>query len=219
MSDRRPPRPPLSRLPLVISLLALVVALSGTAVAAGLAKNSVGTKQLKRAAVATAKIKQSAVTTAKIKRGAVASPQIRDGSVTGRDLAAGVLPPASVSIHRIVEPGEAMAPVTVAGLRLEPYCRSLTNPTRVQAQVLVTSVGEGGVGYTLTMHAGGDAVRLVADGADLLPIAVTYTDEPSAKVVVSEGIVSAGSGPWVRLSVGLRALQRCQVHLAATPVR
>lgn len=211
MSEYRTPRQLLSRLPLVISLLALVVALGGTAVAAGLAKNSVGTKHLKK----------NSVSAAKIKRGAVTSSQIRDRSVTERDLAAGVLPPAptSASVHHVVEPGETMGAVTVAGLRFQPQCASFTSPSRVQAGVLVTSVGGGpDVSHSLSILAGGDAVRLVADGGDLLPVLATYTDEPSAKVVVAEGIVSAGPRPWVRVTIGLRAMRRCQVHLAAVPV-
>ena len=51
----------------VTSCLALFIALGGFAVAAGLPKNSVGTKQLKKNAVTTAKIKKEAVTGAKIK--------------------------------------------------------------------------------------------------------------------------------------------------------
>jgi predicted secreted protein len=52
---------------LVISLIALFVALGGTSYAATtLAKNSVGAKQLKKNAVTTVKIKKGAVTAAKI---------------------------------------------------------------------------------------------------------------------------------------------------------
>ncbi len=55
------PQPPaVPRLSLAISLLALVVALGGTAVAAGLAANSVGTKQIKKGAVTPAKLSADA---------------------------------------------------------------------------------------------------------------------------------------------------------------
>lgn len=57
---------------LVISVLALFVALGGTGYAAfTLPRNSVGAKQLKRNAVTTPKIKNGAVTTGKLKNGAV----------------------------------------------------------------------------------------------------------------------------------------------------
>lgn len=56
---------------LVISLIALFVALGGTAYAATrLARNSVGTKQLKNSAVTSSKIKNGAVTSAKLSAGA-----------------------------------------------------------------------------------------------------------------------------------------------------
>lgn len=62
---------------LVISILALVVAMAGTSYAAlKLPKNSVGTKQLKKNAVATAKIKKNAVTTAKIKKKAITGAKV-----------------------------------------------------------------------------------------------------------------------------------------------
>jgi hypothetical protein len=60
---------------LVVAVVALVCALTGTAYAA-LGKNSVGTKQLKNGAVATAKIKKEAVTAKKVKK----------NSLTGADI-------------------------------------------------------------------------------------------------------------------------------------
>jgi hypothetical protein len=54
---------------LVVSILALVVAMAGTSYAAfKLPKNSVGTKQIKKNAVTTAKIKNQAVTGKKVKK-------------------------------------------------------------------------------------------------------------------------------------------------------
>lgn len=64
-----------------IAYLALFVALSGTAYAASLPSNSVGTKQLKRGAVTTKKIKRDAVTTGEVK----------NSSLLTEDFASGVL--------------------------------------------------------------------------------------------------------------------------------
>jgi hypothetical protein len=73
----------------VMSSIAVFLVLGGaTALAAGLAKNSVGSKQLKKNAVTTKKIKNSAVT----------SPKIKNGSVTAEKLAAGVGTPGAGSI-------------------------------------------------------------------------------------------------------------------------
>jgi hypothetical protein len=61
----------------VMSSIAVFLVLGGaTALAAGLAKNSVGSKQLKKNAVTTAKIKNGAVTTSKIKNGAITGAQV-----------------------------------------------------------------------------------------------------------------------------------------------
>jgi hypothetical protein len=61
----------------VMSSIAVFLVLGGaTALAAGLAKNSVGSKQIKKNAVTTAKIKNGAVTTSKIKNGAITGAQV-----------------------------------------------------------------------------------------------------------------------------------------------
>ena len=66
----------------VMSSIAVFLVLGGaTAIAAGLAKNSVGTKQLKKNAVTTAKIKNNAVSTAKIKNGAITGAKVNLGSL------------------------------------------------------------------------------------------------------------------------------------------
>ncbi len=60
---------------MIVALVALVCALTGTAWAA-LGKNSVGSKQLKSNAVTTAKIKKEAVTAKKVKKGTLTGTQI-----------------------------------------------------------------------------------------------------------------------------------------------
>jgi hypothetical protein len=65
-----------------MSSIAVFLVLGGaTAFAAGLAKNSVGSKQLKKNAVTTAKIKNNAITTSKIKNGAVTGAKVNAGSL------------------------------------------------------------------------------------------------------------------------------------------
>src|ERR1700710_2403191 len=65
---------------LVIALIALVFALTGTAWAA-LGKNSVGSRQLKA----------KAVTTGKIANGAINGAKVANGSLTGADINVGAL--------------------------------------------------------------------------------------------------------------------------------
>jgi hypothetical protein len=66
----------------VMSSIAVFLVLGGgAAIAAGLAKNSVGSKQLKKNAVTSAKIKNNAVTTAKIKNGAITGAKVNAGTL------------------------------------------------------------------------------------------------------------------------------------------
>lgn len=75
----------------VIATIALFVALSGIAVAAGLPKNSVGTKQLKRGAVNAAKLKRGAVTAGKIAPGAVVAGKLGANAVLPGNLGNGII--------------------------------------------------------------------------------------------------------------------------------
>lgn len=66
----------------VMSSIAVFLVLGGaTAFAAGLAKNSVGSKQLKKNAVTAAKIKNNAVTAAKIQNGAITGAKVNAASL------------------------------------------------------------------------------------------------------------------------------------------
>jgi hypothetical protein len=65
----------------VMSVIAVFIALGGSAFAAALAKNSVGAKQ----------IKTDAVRSAEIKSGAVGTAELADGSVSGAKIAPSVL--------------------------------------------------------------------------------------------------------------------------------
>jgi hypothetical protein len=83
---------------LVISLLALFVALGGSAYAA----SKIGTKQIKNGAVTAAKIKKNAVTGTKIKKGAITAAKIKNGSVTGAKIklsSLGTVPSATNAGH------------------------------------------------------------------------------------------------------------------------
>jgi hypothetical protein len=104
MKRVRPRRPSPA---LVISVLALVIALTGTAFAAGLGKNSVGSKQLKKNSVTTAKLKKGAVTAAKVKNGTLTGKQInltKLGTVPTAQTANTLAP--HEATHLVGNPGE-----------------------------------------------------------------------------------------------------------------
>jgi hypothetical protein len=79
---------------MVVACIALLVALTGTSIAAveaSVPKNSVGTAQLKNNAVTAAKIASNAVTSAKIASNAVTSAKIASNAVTGAKVQDGSL--------------------------------------------------------------------------------------------------------------------------------
>lgn len=80
---------------LVVSIIALTVALGGTSYAAfSLPKNSVGTKQLRKGAVSTPKIKDAAVTGSKVAKNTITGANINLstlGAVPSADSAANAL--------------------------------------------------------------------------------------------------------------------------------
>ena len=90
----------------VMSVIAVFLALGGTAFAVQLGKNTVGSKQLKKNAVTGAKVKAEAITEAKVKAEAITGAKVKadaitgakvlNGSLTGADLA-----PASIDQSKL----------------------------------------------------------------------------------------------------------------------
>jgi hypothetical protein len=88
---------------LVISTVALFVALSGGAYAA-LGPHSVGTNQLKSSAVTSRTLRDGAVAQSKIRAGAVGAKQIRSHSITAGKIS-GVLPGTLVAYAKVTPDG------------------------------------------------------------------------------------------------------------------
>jgi len=134
----------------VMSSIAVFLVLGGaTALAAGLAKNSVGSKQLKK----------NAVTTAKIKKNAVNGSKVKDGSLSGADInlsSLGTVPSATNAINAT----NAGNSNTVAGntLRLINFSG---DPEIGPTEVLNLN------GFTLTASCKtGDELVVLANGPD-----------------------------------------------------
>jgi hypothetical protein len=81
----------------VIASLALFVALGGSAVAGGLAKNSVGPNQLKKGAVSAPKLAKQAVTSGKIAPQAVTAGKLGPNAVLPGNLGAGIIDASKIS--------------------------------------------------------------------------------------------------------------------------
>src|SRR4051795_1564622 len=89
----------------IASTLALAIALgSGGAYAAGLARNSVGSRQIVNHSIKGHDIRDNTVTGANVADGSLTSADVADGSLTAADVAAGVLPtslPGKIIVQRV----------------------------------------------------------------------------------------------------------------------
>lgn len=86
----------------VIATLALFVALGGVAVAAGLPRNSVGPKQLKRGAVTAAKIRKQAVTSAKLAPKSVINGKLAPNSIGPGNIGNGAVTTAKLAKGSVI---------------------------------------------------------------------------------------------------------------------
>jgi hypothetical protein len=154
---------------LVISIIALMVALGGASYAAiQIPKNSVGTKQLKRNAVSAAKLKKNSVNSAKV----------RNGSLLRSDFKAGQLPGAAwykerrPSVPLFDVTGSFTPVVTTAELPAGSYV--LNGRANV--------IGGGGVTSSLICSLASDAAQNFTVGNnEMLPLslsAVAVLEEP-----------------------------------------
>lgn len=80
----------------VVSVLALFVALGGTAIAVTVSKNSVGTKQIRKGAVRSADVRNLGLRGVDVRNGSLGGGKITDGSIAGADLADGSVTGADV---------------------------------------------------------------------------------------------------------------------------
>jgi hypothetical protein len=103
----------------VIATMALFLALGGVAVAAGLPKNSVGPRQLKRGAVTAAKIRKQAVTTAKLANGAVTIGKLGPNSVGPNNIGNGAITTPKLGPSSVIASAIKNSVITTAKLNNE----------------------------------------------------------------------------------------------------
>jgi|EndMetStandDraft_8_1072994.scaffolds.fasta_scaffold25900_1 hypothetical protein len=217
----------------VTATLALVVALSGTAYAAGLPKHSVGTKQLKK----------NAVTSAVLKDGAVSSPDIADQGIEPGDLsaasralaAAGPASPTLVSggVHDLVVPstagprihfgpvsGQAVATNDVTDVAELSPSRAVTISN---LQVRITA----GLSTVDALRVDVVASPSPADDAGAVTVASCTIAGPSVRTCTSNGTATVPGGSFVYARVvtstsqsggELGAVQLAAYSMSLTPV-
>lgn len=197
----------------VIASIALFVALGGAAVAAGVAKNSVGPKQLKRGAVTAPKIRKAAVTAGKlapqsvvagklganavlpgnIVNGAITSAKIGGGAVIAASIKNGVITTnklnnKAVTTQKLAD-GSVTNPILANGsvtpAKLSKEFGPVIGSLR-SGQTLQGSFAVGGGGKELTVAIGGESFQF--------PLANTPAVNVINPVVPTAACPGLGSG-------------------------
>jgi hypothetical protein len=168
----RIPRPQMSYSN-VIATIALFVALGGAAVAAGVPKNSVGTKQLKRGAVTAAKLKRGAVTSGKIAPQAVTAGKLGANAVLPGNLGNGVISTEKLGDGSVIAAKIRNGSVTTNKLNNEAVTTAklgdsaVTNGKLADGSVSVSKLGKGVIGQLQGQLESGETLRGVfAVGGD-----------------------------------------------------
>lgn len=163
----------------VIATLALFLALGGVAVAAGLPKNSVGPKQIKRGAVTAAKLRKQAVTSAKLANGAVTNGKLGPNSVGPTNIGNGAITSAKLGPNSVLATAIKNSVVTTNKLNNE----AVTTPKLANESVSTAKLGKGSVtaaklsdeiGPLLSTLKSGQTLRGVFDIGDEARTSVSF---------------------------------------------
>ena len=160
-----------------VALLALAVALGGTAYAA----NKIGTSQIKKNAITAPKIKKDAITTAKIKKDAVKSSKISDYSILKNGLRLQATDGPTVNDARSAAPSTRL--LTKEPLRAYAKCFRDTSTNTLYGEIYARTKSDFSVMEGSDDLAGG-------------PLATDYqnTDTPEAsRRVDTQSVVGSGA--------------------------
>ena len=168
----------------VVAYLALFAALSGTAYAA-LGRNSVGTRQLKRAAVHNSDIAANAVTGSKVAPGAIGDSDVAPGVLGGQHIADGSLTGAEVADASLT--GADLAPDSLTGASIQEF-------TLGAVPVSNSVNGVGMSSFSAALPQSSSAVPIFQEGALQVQFDCTATE-----VRLLFQMTSAPSGEFARL--------------------
>src|SRR5689334_9276196 len=182
----------------LIATLALFIALGGAAVAAGLPRNSVGPKQLKRGAVTAAKIRKQAVTSAKLATGAVTIGKLGPNSVGPNNIGNGAVTTPKIGKAAVIAESIKNSVITTNKLNNE----AVTTPKLANEAVSTAKLGKGSVtaaklsdeiGPLLGTLKSGQTLRGVFDLGGQARVAISYQFpllNPPAVTILKKGETS-----------------------------
>ena len=188
------------------------MAATSTAFAAGLAKNSVGAKQIKSKAVRSAEIKNNAVTT----------PKINKGAVTADRIAVGVVPGKTVHVSRTLPLSGSVTPLlTLEFLSFDAECSSEAQDF---VEVNITRVGGGSVTasgiFALETSSAEAAFPFVDQGTEL-EVRTIAPSPDGFGALAFDGVVTASGYAPVRVQVTVQVddglATPCRTFVTATP--
>jgi len=154
-----------TRLATPIAVLALLVACGGTAVAAGLAKDSVTSRSIKNNAVKSKDLKDGGVTTADLKDGTIGSEDVKDDALTGADITEGSL-------------GTVPNATSVGGVQVTPLSVSL--PSGAAAVPVLSESGT-----VLSLDCAGSTSVAFSRGASGPPLVIASATDPNGALTNS----------------------------------
>jgi hypothetical protein len=168
---------------LIISMLALFVAIGGSAYAA----KKIGTKEIKKNAITTAKIKKNAVTTAKIKNNAVNGAKVNESTL-------GPVPSATDAVNatnavnaanfarfhtsglKKASPGETVTLLTVGPFTIIGKCADLGAEKVARSYITTSQAGSNLYGYASDYQEGNFNPGIEAELSDEAQGASTYVE-------------------------------------------
>jgi hypothetical protein len=192
---RRKPSPAMA-----VAFVALLAALSGTAVALP-GRNTVDSGDLQRGAVTSPKIARGAVVTAKLRNNSVTGPKIRNGSVTGAKVQAGTLTGADLN---------------ESTLGTVPRAQAANTANQASTATNANHANTAGNANTVGGHAAGSLVRVASASAssDVL-VGTSGTALSTAIVAPSAGFLVINAGSDVRAT--LADQPTCSIAVDGTP--
>ena len=179
----------------VIATLALFIALGGAALAAGLPRHSVGSRQLKRGAVSAAALSRGAVTQSKLAQGSVVAGKLAPDSVSATSIGTGALTAGKLAPNAVT--GGAIAPGVIDPGKLAP--NAVTTPKISNGAVTLAKLGNEIAPLLGTLRAG-QTLRGVfnlgteATGSeDFISEGVSFFDPLASSPTINPALVAAGS--------------------------
>lgn len=182
----------------VIATIALFVALGGAAVAAGLPKNSVGPKQLKRGAVTAAKIRKAAVVSGKLAPQSVVAGKLGQNAVLPGNIVNGAITSAKIGNGAVIAASIKNGVVTTNKLNNN----AVTAPKLANDAVTTQKMANGSVTTPILANGSVTAAKLSSDlnSPNVGPLKSGQT----LRGVFDLGSVAATAGDNVRSAVSFQ---------------